>query len=102
LTENGFVRVISQPNYPNPISATFALDLLAQQISGTDHAFWPDDISILGTERFDRAKFLGPKQLTDVYLLALAITNGGRLVTLDDGILLGPVRGADPRHLVVI
>jgi uncharacterized protein len=93
---------MSQPNYPNPVSATFALGLLAKQMSGTDHAFWPDDISILETERFDRSKVLGPSQLTDIYLLALAVRNEGRLVTFDGTIPLGPVRGAEPRHLAVI
>jgi hypothetical protein len=93
---------MSQPNYSNPVSSAFALNLLAEQMSGTDHAFWPDHISILETERFNRSKILGPNQLTDVYLLALAVRNEGRLVTLDATITLGPVRGAEPRHLVAI
>src|ERR1700728_545966 len=75
LTENGLVRIISQPGYANPISASFALDLLGQQMTETDHAFWPDDISILDRELFDRDRILGPNQLTDVYLLALAVKN---------------------------
>ena len=45
---------------------------------------------------------LGPNQITDVYLLAVAVRNGGRLATFDRGIPIAAVRGAEPRHLVVI
>jgi toxin-antitoxin system PIN domain toxin len=102
LTQNGFVRIVSQPNYPNPISVEAALELFAEQIAGTDHAFWPDDISLTDTRCFDGTHILGPKQLTDVYLLALAVKNGGRLATLDHAIPLAAVRGAQPGHVVVI
>jgi toxin-antitoxin system PIN domain toxin len=102
LTQNGFVRVVSQPGYKNPIAMTFALDLLAQQMAETDHAFWPDDISILDTYLFDRDRILGPGQLTDIYLLGLTVKNDGRLVTLDQTIPLAAVRGAQARHVVVI
>ena len=102
LTQNGFVRIVSQPKYPKPLSIISALDLLEEEIAGTDHAFWPDDISLLDARRIDRARILGPKQLTDVYLLALAVKNGGRLATFDRGIPVGAVRGATKRNVVVI
>lgn len=102
LTQNGFVRIVSQPNYANPISVEAALELFGEQIAGTDHAFWPDDVSLIDSRCFDGARILGPKQLTDVYLLALAVKNGGRLATLDHAIPLAAVRGAEPRHVVVI
>jgi predicted nucleic acid-binding protein len=38
--------------------------------------------------------------LTDLYLLALAVHHGGRLVTFDRHIALGAVAGARPEHLV--
>jgi toxin-antitoxin system PIN domain toxin len=102
LTQNGFVRILSQPNYSNPISTGSALDLFAEQIAGTDHAFWPDDISLTDPQLFDQAHILGPKQLRDIYLLALAVKNRGRLATLDGAVPLAAARGAEPRHLVVI
>ncbi len=40
LTQNGCIRVISQPSYPNQVSFAFAHDFLSQQIAATDHAFW--------------------------------------------------------------
>jgi predicted nucleic acid-binding protein len=96
------VRIVSQPRYPKPLSIIGALDLLGEEIAGTDHAFWPDDISLLDARRIDRARMLGPKQLTDVYLLALAVKNGGRLATFDRAIPIGAVRGAIKRNVAII
>src|SRR5262249_47382263 len=79
LTQNGFVRVFSQPTYRRgAISAAAALDLLREATSEGDHVFWPDDVSLVDTDRFDPERILGPKQLTDIYLLGLAIKNDGR------------------------
>jgi toxin-antitoxin system PIN domain toxin len=102
LTQNGFARVISQQSYRKPLPTAEAISRLTEQIERTDHVFWPDDISIADAATFDRSGILGPNQITDAYLLALAKKHGGRLVTLDNSIPLRPVRGAEPRHLVVI
>ena len=48
----------------------------------------------------DDDKLLSPNQLTDAYLLALAVKNKGRLITLDKRIPLNAVPGATPKHLV--
>lgn len=66
------------------------------------HAFWPDELSIADAEHVDRTKILGPKQLTDIYLLALAVKRRGRLATFDRAIPLAAVCGAQSRHLVVL
>lgn len=102
LTENGLARIISQPGYKNRVTTTFAIELLAEQFGEGDHAFWPDDISLRDATRFDPSRILGPRQITDVYLLALAVKNDGRLATLDRSVPLRAARGAEPRHLVVI
>ncbi len=102
LTQNGFVRILSQSSYQRSMTVTAALEELAEQIRITNHALWADDVSLLDATLFDHARILGPKQLTDVYLLALAMKNGGRLVTLDRSIPLAAVHGAEPKHLVVI
>ena len=41
-------------------------------------------------------------QLTDLYLLALAVKNGGRLVSFDQRIPLSAVHGATAEHLVTL
>lgn len=102
LTQNGFVRVISQAAYPQPVTTSRAIELLATAIEDGRHAFWPDDLSLLDAKRFDRDKILGPKQLTDIYLLGLATKQRGRLATFDGAIRFAAVTGASERNLVVI
>jgi predicted nucleic acid-binding protein len=73
---------------------------LGQAAQGGYHEFWPDDLSLTDIGVFIHTELLGPKQITDRYLLALAAKNGGRLVTFDGGIRPTAVVGASGRHLV--
>jgi hypothetical protein len=102
LTQNGFVRVISGNGYSSPRSFADAMALLRAQIAEPGHVFWPDEVSIIDPQTFDHDRLLGPKQITDAYLLALAVKNGGRLVTLDRAVSLAAVRGARAEHLVAL
>lgn len=102
LTENGYLRIVSQHSYPNPVPLSDAIAVLKRQIAEGGHEFWPDSISIVDIETFDHSHVLGPRQLTDIYLLALAVKNGGRFVTFDRGISLKAVRGASAKHLDVV
>jgi len=102
LTQNGFVRILSKQTYPRPLPTAEAIVRLVEQTERTDHIFWADDLSIADKAMFDPTGILGPNQITDVYLLALAVKNGGRFATLDQGLSLRAVRGAEPRHLAVI
>ncbi len=52
--------------------------------------------------RFDPAVIIGPKQLTNTYLLGLAVQHEGRLVTYDARIPRSAVRASTAQHLVVI
>jgi predicted nucleic acid-binding protein len=79
-----------------------ALKAMERATASDHHVFWPDDISLLDQRLIDRNHVLGPKQLTDIYLLALAVKHGGRLVTFDQAIPIAAVRGAQTHHLVVI
>ena len=102
LTQNGFVRILSQARYPQPVTVSQALAHLAEQVAETDHIFWPDDASLLDPGLFASHFIFGPNQITDVYLLALAVKNGGRLATFDRSIRTAAVRGAEPHHLVTL
>ena len=102
LTQNGYVRISCQRTYVNPQPLHTAIARLARQVSDSDHEFWPDDVSIADASLFDHAYILGPNQITDAYLLGLAVKNGGRLVTFDRGLPLKAVRGVEARQLVVI
>ena len=66
------------------------------------HEFWPDEVSLLDERAIDTSRVHGPKQLTDVYLLALAVARGGRFVTFDRSLPVDAVAGAQKKHLVVL
>ncbi len=102
LTENGYLRIVSQASYPRPVRLADAALQLRQWAVPPLHEFWPDDVSILDATRIDYSRLLSPKKITDVYLLALAVKHGGRLVTLDTGISVKAVRGAEEGQLVVV
>lgn len=102
LTENGFVRILSQPRYPSPVSPSRAARLLAQARSTGHHLFWPCDVSMLDASSVDTSRVHGPRQVTDAYLLALAVAHEGRLVTFDRALTLGAVPGATGEHLTVL
>ena len=102
LTQNGFVRVISQSRYPNPIAPSEAIVRLSRATATQHHAYWPCSISLLDETRIDPRRVHGPRQVTDLYLLALAVENRGRFVTFDSSIPLSAVHGATPEHLLAL
>jgi hypothetical protein len=102
LTQNGFVRVLSQHGYPNQVSTPIAIEFLGGALQTPGHEFWADDVLLTDHKRFVRDRILGPKQITDLYLLALAVRRGGRLVTFDKSIPISAVVGAKRHNLVVV
>ena len=102
LTQNGCVRILSQPGYPNTVDIAEAVKRLHVAVSTPYHQFVADDISLLDDAMVDGGHLSGPGQITDVYLLALAVTHGACLVTLDKYIPLGTVREAREESLIII
>jgi len=104
LTENAVVRIMCHPSYSaaRRFTAAEVIGALTAFTSGTDHRFWPDDLSFRDASLFDPTRIHGPKQLTDLYLLALAVGNGGRLATFDQAIPLPAVKKAETKHLIVL
>ena len=102
LTENGLVRILSNPRYPGRMTTIGdAVERLGSFRESGHHTFWPDSASLCD-KTFRPAHVQGYRQLTDVYLLALAVKNDGRLATFDRGIPLPSVSGAEARHLASI
>jgi toxin-antitoxin system PIN domain toxin len=102
ITQNGFVRIISQPRYPSPVSAAQAVARLAQAASTEYHEFWPCTVSLLDDNVIRPDRLHGPKQVTDAYLLALAVCRGGRFVTFDQSVPVSAVHTAREGHLTVL
>ncbi|MBK7720811.1 MAG: PIN domain-containing protein [Austwickia sp.] len=100
ITQNGLVRVLSQPRYPNAIPAAHALRMLERAVAAPNHVFWPCDLGLADGIAGDR--LIGHRQITDAYLLALTVRHDGCLVTLDRTIPRDLVPGAAAEHLVVL
>jgi toxin-antitoxin system PIN domain toxin len=102
LTQNGCLRVLTNPRYPAPVPAAEVLAKLRASTNSGYHEFWPDDLSVTADGIFDWNRWQGHQQVTDVYLLALAVRHGGRLVTFDQTIPREMVTGSDARNLAVL
>lgn len=102
ITENGCIRIMSQASYPNPVPAAAVAERLAEAVSLTLHEFWADDVSLLVPGQIDWSRILGSRQVTDAYLLRLAMSHAGRFVTFDKGVPLAAVCGARSVHLEII
>lgn len=97
ITENGFVRIISNPNYPNgPGSTDAACTILKQLCAFEGHRFWPDDLSLRSASALPVSK-----HLTDHYLLSLAMHRQGKLVTLDRHIQATLIPGGADAYVVI-
>jgi uncharacterized protein len=87
LVEAGFVRIVSNPNFsPKSVSVQEAVEALRTSVVDKAHQFWPDSISLPDALAMLDKTEAGHRQITDAYLVALAIKNRGKLATLDRGI----------------
>ena len=93
---------MSQPRYSKPLPIVDVIERLGEATQNRHHQFWSDDVTLLDEAAVDRTRIHGPRQLTDIYLLALAVKHKGRLATFDDSIPISAVRGARRDHIVVI
>lgn len=102
MTQNGCIRIMAQPSYPGALPAADVAGRLAEATQHPSHRFWPDDVSLLAPGVIDWHRVLGHRQVTDDYLLALAVRHGGRFVSFDARVQLAAVAGAKPANLVVL
>lgn len=88
FTQAAFVRIISNPAFsPDAVTPFEATKLLATNLGNPHHHFWLDEIAFeRATEKFLKI-LTGHNQVTDAYLLGLAIHKKGQLVTMDRGMI---------------
>lgn len=82
IVQNGVVRVVGHPKYPNTQPAPIVLTSLASLTARQDHSFLPDSVSLLDAS-VHTERLLSSTQVTDTYLLHLAASVGARLATFD-------------------
>lgn len=97
ITENGFVRIISDSRYPRgPRNSDAACAILKQLCAHEGHRFWSDDLSLRSA-----LKLPASKHLTDHYLLSLAMHRQGKLVTFDRHIKTSFIPGGAASYVVL-
>ena len=104
MTEAGFVRIVSNPAFSRRVvSPRDALEVLHGSLQHRTHLFWTEDIGVSEAVAHFGRRLLGHQQVTDAYLLGLAIHKKGRLATLDAGLVsLLPSTAASERAAVVV
>ena len=102
LTENAFLRITSHPSYPRSTgSVTEQARVLRELCELPDHQFWPGSVSLMQRDIWLQVAHVKPSELTDLYLLALAVERGGRFVTLDRSVPAYRIRGGkDALHVL--
>ena len=87
LTETGYVRIVTNPA-SGPIVRTFAqaAAVLADLAQREGYRYWSITDTWCSLTASFRGRIFGPQQVTDAYLLGMAIKEGGVLVTFDRGL----------------
>jgi toxin-antitoxin system PIN domain toxin len=102
VTQNGVLRILSQPAYPNHRPVAEVAERLAEACSHPSHRFWSGGVSLISPASAHWRQLLGHRQVTDAYLLAVAVGEGGRFVSFDQRISVDLVPQARPEQLVVL
>jgi hypothetical protein len=103
FTETGFVRIVSNPAFSrDAVWPREALQVLTANTAAGDHAFWPDDAPFAEVGEFVGERLIGHQQVTDAYLLGLAVRRGGALATLDENIVALAALNSRERTAVAI
>lgn len=104
LTESAFVRIVSNPAFSrDAVTPREAVGLLSANTQAADHVFWPIDFPLAAAAESVGSRLVGHQQVTDTYLLALALRRGGVLATLDQGLAgLTVARSSERKAIEVI
>ena len=102
LTENGLLRIVGNPRYPNsPGTPAAVAGSLAALRALPGHVFWADDISLMDLAWVDADRLLSHGQVTDSSLLALARAHQGQLASFDRRLVVDAVHdGGAALHLI--
>ncbi|HEV2992076.1 MAG TPA: TA system VapC family ribonuclease toxin [Candidatus Angelobacter sp.] len=88
FTQTAFVRISSNPAiFPNAVRPSEAIEMLDKDLLHPSHQFWKDEFSFTEAVKPFRERLAGHRQVTDAYLLGLAIHKKGKLATMDRGVL---------------
>jgi uncharacterized protein len=88
LTQAAFVRIITNPAFSrDAVTPQEAVKLLDANLNHPSHRFWADEIGLVAATQPFVQRLIGHQQVTDAYLLGLAMHKRGKLATMDRGVL---------------
>jgi uncharacterized protein len=93
---------MSNPAYANPMPIAIVIARLMEAVEASEHESLNCSPSLLDKKLFDPNGLLTSAQVTDTYLLGLAVIHNHRFVTFDSRISLRAVQGATAQHLAVL
>lgn len=94
ITQNAVLRIVGHPRYPNSPGSPAVVSRILQELVGhPQHRYWPDAPSLLGLGHVNPSALVNSGQITDTYLLALAVHQGGVLASLDQRLSTVAVAG---------
>lgn len=94
--ENGVIRIASQPRYPNCFGTTAATrTALIRFVAEMGMERCRIDASLLDDKIMLEPSLLTPSAVADIYLLAVAATNGAKLATFDKRIQPAAIQGGE-------
>jgi uncharacterized protein len=92
-----------QPLDSQPLKSRFSAlpvrEKLAFACTEIDHEIWPCEVSLREANALNWSRIMGHNQITDAYLLALAVSHNAALASFDHHVALSAVPGAQARHL---
>ena len=96
------MRIVSNPSFsPDALAPADALGLLERNLAHPAHEFWPDDVGLADAVGPHAPRLQGYRQLTDVYLLGLALKHRGTLASFEGG-LRALTAGDESAGLVIV
>jgi toxin-antitoxin system PIN domain toxin len=99
FTEAGFLRLATNPRW-GAHSLDSSTAVLAELTHSSGYSFWPISANWATLAAPFRERIFGHQQITDAFLLGLAVQEGGVLVTLDKAIQ--HLAGARLNHHVLV
>ncbi|HEY8903733.1 MAG TPA: hypothetical protein VIM48_08495, partial [Chthoniobacterales bacterium] len=82
ITENALLRIVGSASFPGgPGTPQAVRTQFASYLASPGHQFWSDEVSLFDLRAFPTLPLA--KDLTDYYLLALAVKRQARFVTFD-------------------
>lgn len=101
-TQLACLRVLSMPSYPNNFKFEQVVAGFNRFTSNTHHEFIGQSLNLMKYDLIDWRHLQGHRQLTDAYLLALAVQENAQFVTFDNPINYRTVKNATPDNLLVL